>query len=205
MNAIDISLVQRRRKQILRVSGLGLLAFCLAIGPLWAENSVMEDALETLGFACIAVGVLGRAWCSLYIGGRKTREVVDLGPYSISRNPLYVFTYVAMFGVGAQSGSLTIGLVLALAVALVFRMVVDREEAFLAAEFGATYEAYRRRVPRFGPRLSAWRDAPVIEVRPRRVARTLADGLLFLCAWPAFELLEEARQFGWIGTAFLLP
>lgn len=105
MNAIDISLVQRRRKQILRVSGLGLLALCLAIGPLWAENSVMQDAVETLGFACIAAGVLGRTWCSLYIGGRKTREVVDLGPYSISRNPLYVFTYVAMFGVGAQSGS----------------------------------------------------------------------------------------------------
>ncbi|WP_062014595.1 isoprenylcysteine carboxylmethyltransferase family protein [Aureimonas sp. AU4] len=205
MNAIDIGLVQQRRKRVLRLSGLALLAVCVAIGPLWAENSLIEDTMETLGFCAIAVGVLGRAWCSLYIGGRKTREIVDLGPYSISRNPLYVFTYLAMFGVGALSGSLTVGLVLALAVAAIFRFVIAREEQFLAAEFGADYESYRRRVPRFGPRLSAWRDVPVIEVRPRRVVRTLADGLPFLLAWPAFELLEEARQFGWIGTALLVP
>ena len=131
--------------------------------------------------------------------------MVDLGPYSISRNPLYLFTYVAMFGVGAQSGSLTIGIILALTVAAIFRLVIEREETFLAAEFGSTYEIYRRRVPRFGPRPSVWRDTPVIEVQPRRVIRTLADGFLFFSAWPAFELLEEARHFGWIGTALRLP
>lgn len=205
MNPVDIDLVQQRRKQVLRLSALGLLAFCVAIGPLWAEHSVLEEAVETLGLAAIAAGVLGRAWCSLYIGGRKTREIVEFGPYSISRNPLYVFTYIAMFGVGAQSGSLTIGLVFAVSVAAIFRVVISREEAFLAARFGPAYETYRQRVPRFGPRFSVWRDMPVIAVRPDRVARTLADGLLFLLAWPAFELLEEAREFGWIGTVLLVP
>ncbi|WP_279483879.1 isoprenylcysteine carboxylmethyltransferase family protein [Aureimonas sp. SK2] len=205
MNTIDINLVQQRRKRTLRLSGLALLALCVAIGPIWAAHSVLEEAVESAGLAAIAAGVIGRAWCSLYIGGRKTKEIVEVGPYSISRNPLYVFTYLAMFGVGAQSGSLTIGLVLALSVAGIFRVVISREEAFLAAEFGSAYDAYCLRVPRFGPRFSAWRDMPVIEVRPDRVARTLADGLLFLLAWPAFELLEEAREFGWIGTVLLVP
>ena len=50
-------------------------------------------------------------WSSLYIAGRKGRELVTVGPYSTCRNPLYFFSIVGAAGMGAQSGSLTLGLI----------------------------------------------------------------------------------------------
>jgi protein-S-isoprenylcysteine O-methyltransferase Ste14 len=49
---------------------------------------------------------LGRTWCSLDISGRKKRELVTVGPYALVRNPLYIFTLLEAFGIGAQSGSM---------------------------------------------------------------------------------------------------
>ena len=40
----------------------------------------------------ILICILGRTWATLYIGGQKQRELVTKGPYSVVRNPLYLFT-----------------------------------------------------------------------------------------------------------------
>ncbi|MGU9537294.1 methyltransferase family protein, partial [Proteus mirabilis] len=86
--------------------------------------------VEHLGMVAIMVCVLGRAWCALYIGGRKKQEIVTSGPYSLCRNPLYVFSVIGAFGVGAQTGSLSVGLAFALACWGVFLIVARREESY---------------------------------------------------------------------------
>ncbi|WP_182085307.1 isoprenylcysteine carboxylmethyltransferase family protein [Aureimonas sp. ME7] len=205
METVDLHKVQQNRKHALRLSGLGLLALTLLSAPVLPDHAPVENALELVGLGMIALGILGRAWCSLYIGGRKKTEIVSAGPYSISRNPLYMFSFVAVAGVGAQSGSLVLtGLFLAVAAA-VFRVVIAREERFLSDRFGARYEAYKARTPRFGPRFSAWRDQATVEIRPRLVVRTLLDGSAFLLAWPFFELLEDVRAAGILDPLVILP
>ncbi|HAL06973.1 MAG TPA: isoprenylcysteine carboxylmethyltransferase family protein, partial [Brevundimonas sp.] len=126
-------------------------------------------------------------------------EIVDRGPYSVTRNPLYVFSFIGAFGIGAQTGSLAVGTVFALAAFLVFLRTVGREEAWLAEHFGQTYEAYRTRTPRFWPDVSRWRDAEELVVRPSFFLRTLRDGLTFLAAIPVMEGIEHLQATGLIG------
>jgi protein-S-isoprenylcysteine O-methyltransferase Ste14 len=48
----------------------------------------VHEMIEAGGIFLIAAGILGRMWSVLYIGSRKSRELIALGPYSVTRNPL---------------------------------------------------------------------------------------------------------------------
>ena len=196
--------IQRLRKGALLVGILAVLALA-AVSRSFGGEGLFSELLEMGGLALIAVCIIGRAWCSLYIGGRKTAEIVDRGPYSISRNPLYVFSFMGAFGMGALTGSLTIALLFLLIAALVFRATVKREEAWLSEAFGAAYAAYMARTPRFWPDPSKWRDSETLEIRPVFFLRTLRDGAVMAFAYPLFESLEYFQDIGWLRVVLSLP
>jgi protein-S-isoprenylcysteine O-methyltransferase Ste14 len=200
-----LSDVQRRRKWRLRVA-IAITALILPfVRSRWPAESLLHEVLEETGLVLIATCIFGRAWCILYIGGRKTDQLVDLGPYSVSRNPLYVFSFLGAFGIGLQSGSMTIGLICLALAAAVFVPVVLREEAVLKERFGPVFAAYRARVPRFWPRISAWRDARRMWFSPVLLYSTLRDSLVFALAYPLFELLELAQDQGVLPVLARLP
>jgi protein-S-isoprenylcysteine O-methyltransferase Ste14 len=114
--------------------------------------------------AAVAVGVVGGAlW--LWLDGaatlsfrragtspipfKPTTALVAVGPYRFTRNPMYLgmaCLYVAL--------AFALGIVWALAVlpavlAVVDRVVIAREEHYLAAKFGERYLDYKRRVRRW--------------------------------------------------------
>ncbi|HWQ85287.1 isoprenylcysteine carboxylmethyltransferase family protein [Brevundimonas sp.] len=198
-----------RRVQLIRKAALlfALIATCAlaAISKTLVSARWLHDGVEAVGLAMIVICVVGRAWCSLYIGGRKKAEIVSTGPYSLCRNPLYLFSFIGAFGMGAQTGSLVIaGLFLIIAVA-VFYVTVRQEEIWLTTTFGDEYRAYCARTPRFWPRFSRWRDTETIEVRPVFFLTTLRDGLAFFLAIPIFEALEQAQAVGWVRVLFSMP
>jgi protein-S-isoprenylcysteine O-methyltransferase Ste14 len=197
--------VQKKRKLWLRVA----VALSLLVMPFvrsrWADGSFIHQALEVLGLAFIAACILGRAWCTLYIGGRKAHELVAIGPYSLMRNPLYFFSFMGALGLGMQSGSLTVGL-LFLGVALaIFIPVVRREEAILQGMFGDAFSIYRSRVPRFWPRIAGWRDEKAVTFSPALFYVTLRDGLVFLCAVPFFALIDVLQRSEILPVLAALP
>lgn len=195
----DLGRVQRLRKLVLFALGvlsLGVLLFGHSTWPDASEAGVHE-LIETAGLVLILIAIVGRSWCSLYIAGRKQRTVVDVGPYSISRNPLYVFSFIGAAGAGAQFGAFTSALAAALITVIVFSIVVRREEAWLEQTFGEPYRAYLARVPRFIPDFRLWRNVDTLEIRPRMVVRTFLDACVFLAAIPlaeGIELLQDAHM-----------
>lgn len=195
---------QRLRKGVLLIGILAVLALA-AVSRSFGGDSLFHELLELAGLALIAVCIIGRAWCSLYIGGRKTAEIVQRGPYSISRNPLYVFSFMGAFGMGALTGSLTIAMLFLLIAVVVFTATVKREEAWLSRAFGPNYAAYMARTPRFWPDPSKWRDQDTLEVRPIFFLRTLRDGAVMALAYPLFESLEYIQDIGWIHVILALP
>jgi protein-S-isoprenylcysteine O-methyltransferase Ste14 len=200
----DLQRVQRWRKVAVGIGLLLALALVLFTRSYGGETEWHQN-IERLGMALIVICIVGRAWCSLYIGGRKKAEIVDRGPYSISRNPLYVFSYMGAFGVGAQTGSVTLALVFTVIAMLIFHATILREEAWLTTAFGAPYQAYLARTPRYGPDFGKWRDRETIEVKPRFFLTTIRDGLVFLLAFPLFEAVEVLQQQGWLTVLAQLP
>ncbi|TAJ67442.1 MAG: isoprenylcysteine carboxylmethyltransferase family protein [Brevundimonas sp.] len=198
-----------RRVQLIRKAALlfALLAACAlaAITNTFASVPWLHDGVEVLGRAMIVICVVGRAWCSLYIGGRKKAEIVTGGPYSLCRNPLYLFSFIGAFGMGAQTGSIVIALLFVIIAFAVFYVTVRQEEVWLTTTFGDEYRAYCARTPRFWPRFSKWRDTDTIEVRPVFFLTTLRDGLAFFLAIPIFEALEHAQDVGWVQVLFSMP
>lgn len=201
----DLQAVQKIRKLAVLASLVLLMGLTLVSQSFTGADSPMHEIVELVGWAAIMIAVVGRAWCSLYIGGRKKAEIVTRGPYSVSRNPLYVFSFIGAFGVGAQSGGVTIALLFALAAWAVFALTVRREEAWLESAFGAEYVAYRERTPRFLPDVSLWRDEGELVVRPSFFLTTLRDGLVFFLAIPLFEAIDAAQLEGWLKVLARLP
>lgn len=200
----DLQRIQRIRKWVLGLALLAVVTLAVFTTTWWGDGRVHET-LEEIGLGAVVVSIVGRAWCSLYIGGRKKAEIVSTGPYSLSRNPLYLFSYAGAFGVGAQTGSLTLALLFVAVAMAVFHFTIAREEAWLSAQFGAVYDAYRARTPRLGPDFSKWRDEEELRIRPQFFLTTLRDGLVFLLAVPIFELVEWAQVSGWLPVLVRLP
>lgn len=201
---VSLSAVQAARKVALGVVLLvGLAAFAVVQGQ--GVGNVTHELVEKLGLALIVICILGRVWCSLYIGGRKVRDLIDNGPYSIVRNPLYVFSFIGAAGIGAQTGSLVVALICALVCYVVFAILVRTEEAALVKVHGETYAAYLRSTPRFLPNPGLWWDRDSLTVQPVRVMRTFADGLVFLLAIPIAEGLEYLQSIHILPVLATLP
>lgn len=202
--SFDLQRVQRIRKLAILLFLVAAVALATVTGSFWGQGA-FHEALEAFGLGAIVVAIVGRAWCSLYIGGRKKAEIVSTGPYSISRNPLYVFSYAAAFGVGAQTGSFVMAVLFVMVAVLVFHFTIAKEEAWLTEAFGQPYLDYLARTPRCGPDFSKWHDDQDILVKPEFFLTTLRDGLVFLIAVPVFGGIEMAQHAGWLPVLMHLP
>jgi len=196
---------QQMRRLVLAVLVVVLFLALLFGQSTFPPDTPVHETIEMFGVLLIFLGIVGRLWATLYIGGRKSSEVVMGGPYSITRNPLYVFSTVAAAGVGAQIGSFSGIILFALLCAGAFHIVILREEKFLKEALGAPYQAYLNKVPRFFPKLSLYQEGDTGSFKPRLLLTTLLDGLVFLIALPAFELIDGAQQSGMLPVWFKLP
>ncbi len=205
--SLDIGAVQHIRKLALFGLGAAALGVLLFSHSLWPDDTEdgLHEIIETVGLGLLFVAIVGRTWCSLYIGGRKKNEIVALGPYSICRNPLYVFSFIGAAGAGAQFGNVTAALAATLLTVLVFSVVVRKEERFLTAKFGETYLAYKARVPRFAPNFALWRNVSALEINTHLVVRTFWDACVFLAAIPLAEGIEMAQAQGWLPVFWQVP
>lgn len=204
-NLADLSLYQKRRRMVGAGLILALLTVFMVTQPVFVQETVLHEIISLFGVLLIVVGIVGRLWCTIYIGGRKAQTFVDTGPYSVCRNPLYFFSSIAAAGVGAQTGSLIASALFFALCNVAFYIVVRREERYLAANFGPEYRDYLKRVPRFFPDFALFTEGPAIEFKSKRLLNTLLDGLLFFAAIPIFECIAGAQGDGYIPVLFRLP
>lgn len=200
---MTLSQFQHFRRIVLAILIASIFTCLLFVGSIGSE--VRHDNIEAIGLGLIVVGILGRLWSTLYIGNRKAQQLVNVGPYSVSRNPLYVFSSIAAAGVGAQTGSVVLAAFFLVGTVTAFHFVILREERYLKDAFGEPYTAYMETVPRFWPSFHLWRDEPTLSISTGRLYKTFLDGLVFFAAKPAFEAAEYLQEIGFIPVLIHLP
>jgi protein-S-isoprenylcysteine O-methyltransferase Ste14 len=124
----------------------------------WAPMRVLGVILLLAGLI-----VLIQAFVRFVVEGFGTpapvaapERLVVGGVYRYVRNPMYVAILAAIVGQALLLGQLTLLLYAAVAWLVVAAFVRLYEEPTLARRFGADYEAYRRTVPAWWPRLRPW-------------------------------------------------
>ena len=136
--------------------------------------------LRAVGVVLIAAGlpVLVGAFVRFATEGRgtpapvaPTETLVVGGAYRWVRNPMYVAVGAVIAGQALLLGQPILLLYLALFCAAVAAFVRGHEEPALRARYGAQYEAYRRAVPAWWPRLRPLPPPARQESRPSSSAR----------------------------------
>jgi protein-S-isoprenylcysteine O-methyltransferase Ste14 len=130
----------------------GVIAFAL---PLWLARG---RPFQPIGLVALVPGLVGLFWCvrDFYVKGKGTlapwsppKELVVVGLYRWSRNPMYVSVLLVLVGWALGFGSRTLWIYAAI-VAVGFHLrVLLNEEPFLARTHGAAWETYRGRVRRW--------------------------------------------------------
>ena len=202
---VDNAPSQTTRKVVLGVTIAAAIAILVVGHSRLPDTGWIHEGIEGVGLGLIVLCILGRTWCTIYIGGRKNQALVTEGPYSISRNPLYFFSIIGAAGVGAQMGSLLAALVCGFVAWAIFLWTVRREEAALSAAFADSYPRYVARVPRFLPDFSLWQAPETVVVRPQIIQTTFFDALIFLVAVPLAEGLEYLQDIGLVPVYLTLP
>ena len=80
---------------------------------------------------------------------QPTTVIVTEGPYSLTRNPIYVALTLLYAGIGLLFNSFWTMLLLPFVLVIMNLGVIEREERYLEGKFGEQYLSYKRRVRRW--------------------------------------------------------
>jgi len=151
------------------------------------------------GLIGLAVALVGQVARSANVGleyiirGGKDHQVyaeklVTAGLYSHVRNPMYVANFLLVLGMSIASNS-WVFLLCAIPIVLLWHAaIVAAEEDFLRGKFGAEFDAFCARSPRWVPRLAG-------------LGETLR-GMSF--NWRRMLVQEYQKPFDWIAAIALI-
>lgn len=112
--------------------GIAVLTVAIAVASVWLVNS--------------AVRRLGKQW-ALSARLVEGHTLIQDGPYSLVRNPIYTGMFGMLLATGMAAGRWIPLLAATLLFALGTYIRVHREERLLREAFGAEFEEYARKVP----------------------------------------------------------
>lgn len=121
------------------------------IGPPLSDLLFAGGGLLIIGVIAIdfsAIRTLQRAKTTV-MPHRGSEHLVTEGPFSFSRNPIYLANTMLMFGAGLMSQIVwffPLGLIAAF---LTQKLAIEREERHLEIRFGKRYRDYTKRVRRW--------------------------------------------------------
>jgi len=120
--------------------------------PDWFRLIMVGVAVLGLSFVLWGYRVLGKNWAPSVSGVRKDTVLVTTGLYGFVRHPIYLGIFISLFALALAVANLLV-LVPTLALLIILYASIDEEEVILIDRFGNEYCEYKKRTPRFIPKL----------------------------------------------------
>ncbi len=187
------SFVFRRRILASRLC-VGLGFALLLVSQSVHSFTLVGDMLTFAGLLLVPIAVVGRLWCAIYIGGYKNDELITVGPYSLTRNPLYFFSFIGFVGVACATQAFIFVAVVIGVFAIAYPTIIGGEENFLRDRFGKTFDAFCAATPRFFPTFKNYRSPETWTAYPRVFLRTARDVLWFVWLAAIVDLVVAIKQ-----------
>lgn len=130
------------------------LGFLFAALYLWLARPSWRSIAA--GAIIVVPGIALRAAASGRV--QKSLALTTTGPYAYSRNPLYLGTLIMAIGFVVAAWNGWIALAAGVIFIFIYFPVMRWEEDYLRSHF-PEFSIYAQNVPRFLPRLSAWKNA----------------------------------------------
>ncbi|MBI3819448.1 MAG: isoprenylcysteine carboxylmethyltransferase family protein [Planctomycetes bacterium] len=162
-------------------------AFDIAVRSMFAFGALLA----------IACGAL-RTWASAYLTSNvihdhaiRSETIVADGPYRRVRNPLYLALILLATGFALLAGPIG-AVVIVLGIVIIVARLIGREEAELAKERGAQFEAFCNVVPRIVP--AVFPRLPASGAKPKWGQAFLGELFIwgFACGLTAFVITLDA-------------
>lgn len=124
-----------------------ILFIFMLIAPVFMEIT-NKPVFLILGFTFFTIGCILILISYLNYFTTPLEQLITKGMYSISRNPIYVFSSIAFIGIAILSESFLFGLLLILYF-IIQHPVIKEEERFCEDNFGEEYQRYKKRTRRY--------------------------------------------------------
>jgi protein-S-isoprenylcysteine O-methyltransferase Ste14 len=198
-----LAAIFKKRMYLSRVLGaLGVVAYVF-MAPVWPDWYVWTaEAFAFAGLLLVGMGVVGRVWALSYLVGKKSKTLVTEGPFSMCRNPLYLFSFLGLLGVCLRTRSLVIPAVVMPLFMLVHLRSVRNEESKLRAMFPAEFDAYARLIPRFIPSFAHFKESDMLNVNAVLFRKGITELTMFFVILAFFELVTILHQTGMVPVLF---
>lgn len=196
--------VASHRILLSRIFAIALFAL-LVVSRSAHDGTLLEGLLFSVALVLVGVATVGRLWCAMYISGYKNSELITSGPYSMTRNPMYFFSFLGFAGIGFATETLTCSLTFPLVFLLAYPSIIKREEEFLRSTFGPSFMDYCARTPRFFPTLKTFHEEESYVVNARLFRRAMFDALWFIWLVGIIEFVETLHDSHILTPVVWLP
>ena len=180
----------RKRVAISAVVFTSIIASSVLRGAKPRQFAQGHDFTTLVAMAALLIGLSTRSWAAGTLV--KNKVLTTTGPYRLVRNPLYAGSFLMMVGVCGLLDKPLYPFAMVAVILAIYALTIRSEERGLSKRFGAAWNDYAGRTPRYMPRsiridFSDWRLSQW--VKNREVAPVLAT----LFALAAIELWEHLR------------
>lgn len=142
--------ISRKRIVMSMVSFTCLIVYNLVVVRTRALDPLdLAQPQAVLGTSLVLLGLFIRSWSAGML--RKTEVLITSGPYALVRNPLYVGSFLMMFGFCLLMRDWLSFAFVAGPMALIYWFQVKSEETRLSKRFGESWSQYTRATGRFVP------------------------------------------------------
>lgn len=169
----------------------------------WTEETVYHEVFEIIGVIFVGICAMGRIYSTAFLGGHKNECLITHGIYSVLRNPLYFFTLLGVTGIALISNHISVMIGLPLFFALMYRGLINREQAFLQEKFGQTYIDYTQSTSAMFPNFANYRAPETVVMNPRLLTKSLFDAVWWLAALPIIEFIEYLQAHHVLPILFI--